>query len=484
VSGWDVFWIAVYALDLLAIGRAILRGHGVASTFAWIFAIVAFPGFGAALYLFLANPSIRRAARRKRLSSEAVRRAIEARVSAGEDAAAGGRALFAPGTPERAILHLATMTTGIAPTGGNRAEALVENEAAIVAIEEAMRGAKRSILAEYYIVNDDETGHRFLDILAERAAAGLEVRLLYDAFGSAWIDKTRLARVRASGGAAEAFLPLNPLRRSWSVHLRNHRKLVVVDGEVGFTGGMNVGNEYSGRVRRARRRLLGAWRDTHLRIEGPAVRDLAQIFAEDWLFATGERLVPPPRPAPREGGQSVVAIVPSGPDQEANGNGLVYFAGIATARERCFITSPYFVPDEPMMRALESAALRGVDVRLLVPAEPDVAIVRLAARSYYAPLLRAGVRVFEYRPTTLHAKTMVVDSSWAMVGSANLDVRSFLFNFELGAVVVDREFARGLEERFFADIESSLEITAPMIASRGVLARFVEGAARLFSPLL
>lgn len=476
MNPWLLFWIGAYALAAFAIARAVLDARGVAGTLAWIFAILALPGVGAVAYFLLANPSIHRTVRRRKLSTADLRQALAA---AGE--CAPGATLDALAPTARSIIHLAGRVTGLPPFGGNRVDLLTENQAAFKAMEDAIAGARRSVWTEYYIIQPDETGRRFLALLADRARAGVPVRLLYDAVGSASIDREALAAVVAAGGKVAPFLPVNPLRRRWSVHLRNHRKIIVVDGEIGFTGGMNVGDEYSGRrpARRAR-----PWRDTHLALRGPAVGALAQTFAEDWSFATGERLALPAAPAPAEGASAIVALLPSGPDQEVNANRLAYFAGIASAAVRCYLTSPYFIPDEPTVRALESAALRGVDVRVLVPGKTDVGIILHAARSYYPSLLRAGVRIHEYRQSMLHAKTMVVDGAWGIVGSANLDVRSFRLNFEAGAIVCDADFARGLEERFLADLGEAVEVTPQTVGRRPPLARLKQGAARLLSPLL
>jgi cardiolipin synthase len=217
------------------------------------------------------------------------------------------------------------------------------------------------------------------------------------------------------------------------------------------------------------------------------VLDLEQVFMEDWAFATDEKLAPsavPPSGETDPAGRCVVSVVPSGPDQERNASEMVYFAGVASARARVYLTSPYFIPGEPMLYALTGAALRGVDVRLLVPARPDVALVGAAARSYHRQLIRAGVRIFEYLPSMLHAKTLVADGVWGMVGSANLDLRSFRLNFELGAVVHDAGFAEELEQRFVADLEQSREVTPERLASRSRLRRLGDGVAWLFSPLL
>lgn len=479
-----LLWALTAGLDLFAITRAVTRAHGVERTIAWVLAILAFPGLGAITYLLIASPSVGRTTRKKRMAKAAIRRALATRAGVGRLGSAA-----AERTPEATVLHLAAAVTGLVPTSGNEVELLAESDSAFDSIEEALRAARHRVWAEYYIIRNDETGNRFLDLLLQKAKEGVEVRLLHDAVGSMGVCAERIKAILAAGGHAEMFLPVNPLRRRWAVHLRNHRKLIVVDGEIGFLGGMNVGDEYSGR---ARRRGGQHFRDTHLRVRGPAVADLAQTFAEDWAFATGEtletavaialRAKAPGRAARQDG--SVVAVLPSGPDQEHNANAMVYFAGITGATERLYLTSPYFIPDEPTIRALESAALRGVDVRLLVPDRCDVFAVGPAARSYFPALLAAGVRVYAYKRSMLHAKTMVVDGRWGIVGSANVDIRSFRLNFEIGAVIADPAFAARMAVRFLADLEESAEVTAEAVARRGLLRRMQEGTARLLSPLL
>ena len=475
----QAFALLVLALDAVALVHAVTRHLGVTSTLAWIFFILFLPGVGPLAYFLLASPRIRTTRRRKRLAGEAVRAAL--RRSLGREPLSAEIDDSAP--LARSVLFLGTRLTGLPPSGGNRLDLLLDNEAAFRSKAEAVRGAERSVWAEYYIVEDDETGRAFLAALAERAAAGCDVRFLYDAVGSSGIPGEALDALRAAGGRAEAFLPVNPLRRRWSTHLRNHRKLLVVDERIGFTGGMNVGDEYargvfSGGVRKSR-----PWRDAHLRLEGPAVLDLSTVFAEDWTFAAGDRLVPSSVPLPFPGG-SVVAVVPSGPDQDANANAHIYFAALSGALERCWLTTPYFVPDEPTVRALCNAAYRGIDVRVLVPAESDVPLAQAAGRFFYGPLLRSGVRIFEYQPAVLHAKTVVVDGAWSLVGSANLDFRSFTLNFELGAIVFDRAFAARLEERFARDLAESREVSLPSVERRRFAERARLGFARLLAPLL
>jgi cardiolipin synthase A/B len=458
--------LALVALDVTAIVRALIRGHGVTSTLAWVFAIVAFPGVGAAAYLLLANPSVRRTVRRKAAGLG------QPVASALSDALANHG--------ERQIARLACELTSLRASARNQVELMVEDEKAFGQIEHDLASAKHSIWAEYYIVKNDETGHRFLDALCLRARAGVEVRLLYDALGSLGLDGARLKAIRAAGGKVEPFLPLNPLRRRWAVHLRNHRKMIVIDGDLAFTGGMNVGDEYSGR---SRRKGNQHFRDTHLRIRGPAVRDFAVVFAEDWKFATDESLRLPERHGDGQG-NSVVCPLPSGPDQAHNASAHAFFAGIMAARQQCFVTTPYFVPDEPTIRALITSAKSGVDVRILLPARNDVRLVGLAARSFYRELVRGGVRLFEYKPSMLHSKSMAVDGQWGIIGSANVDMRSFRLNFEVGAVVFDPALAGEMSRRFLADLESSREISLASIRQVGLGRRLLQGIARLLAPLL
>jgi len=420
---------------------------------------------------------VRRTTRRMR------RAAASVRMASGHAEFAARRGRKKVNRLDGPLLHLAYQLTGLPPTEGNRVDLLADDVKAFQRMEEAIKAAKRYVWAEYYIIGNDVTGRRFLKLLAKKAREGVAVRLLYDAVGSLGLDARRLAAIRNAGGRAEAFLPLNPLRRRWSVHLRNHRKFIVIDGQIGFTGGMNVADEYSGRARRR-----GQWhfRDYHLSIHGPAAGDLASEFVEDWAFATDEVLEIPFVSPPLPEANSVVSVIPSGPDQETNATNMIYFAGIAAARERVFLTTPYFIPDEPTLHALLSAALRGLDVRILVPAyeKNDVRLVAFASRSYYPELIRGGVRIFEFLPTSLHTKSIVVDGAWGMIGSANVDLRSFRLNFELSALVSDTAFAKVLEQRFQRDLKESREVTAEMLDSHGFLVRLRDRTIRLLSPLL
>jgi len=458
-------------LDLWALSRAVLRERGVERTLAWIFGILAFPGVGALAYFAFASPSIRRARRRKTITATAARAAMR-RLS--------GEGAELPSTATT-LLTAAATTTGLQPSGGNRVELLAESESAFERMEGALRDAKKRIWSEYYIVKNDATGHGFLDILTRKAREGLEVFLLYDAVGSMGLDPARLLALHEAGGKSVCFLPLNPLRKRWSLHLRNHRKLILIDDSLAFTGGMNVGDEYAGRARRGGKRNF---HDTHLELEGPAVGALAQVFAEDWAYATDSPLEVTVTTQAVSGSSALVAPLPSGPDQSINATWLLYFSAIAGAHRRVWLTSPYFIPDEVLEMALISAAYRGVDVRILVPDRSDVRLTTAAGRAYCRVMVRSGVRVYRYLPSMLHAKTLLVDDDIAIVGSANADMRSFRLNFELGALIHDRGFAIELEKKFRADILESREMTRAMATRTTLLPRLRDNLVRLLSAFL
>lgn len=470
--------LLLFAFDVWAVVRVLRRGHGVHGTLAWLFAILALPLLGALAFFALASPSVRRVALRRRRATTGLRRAM-----ADDGAGSPGAPVSAAAHDGDSLLDLAANLTGLPPTAGNAVELLTDNESTFDRIEAALQAAQRSIWSEYYIIQNDETGRRFLDLLAERARAGVEVKLIYDALGSSAVAPEKLLELQAAGAQVRAFQPMNPLRRRFAVHLRNHRKLVVVDGAIGFTGGMNVGDEYSGR---RRRQGLQCFRDSHLELRGPAVAELAEAFREDWAFSGGGALRKPHAVAAAATPGSLVAIVPSGPDQEHNASALVHFSAIASARRRVWLSTGYFIPDEPTMSALVSAALRRVDVRLLLPtiASSDVKTAAYAARWYYGKLLRGGVRIFEYEPAMLHGKTLVADGQIAVVGSANVDLRSYRLNFEVGALVNDAEFAATLERRFVRDLARATEVTLEQLARQGWRRRLRCGIARLLSPML
>lgn len=364
------------------------------------------------------------------------------------------------------------------------------------AIEAAIGKAKHHIHVAYYIFDSGRAGTRLCDALVERAQAGVMVRVLVDGVGSAAMTRGMIKRMRDAGIKFARFNPVALSRIRSRIDFRNHRKIVVVDGTVGFTGGINICDDYvpeflaaakkeRSSKKRVKRGHPAPWRDTHLRLEGDAVRWLQLTFLDDWNYTTG--YVPREEayfPTCKGLGKEKVQIVASGPDRDSEPIQKMYFAAIALAKTRVLVTTPYFVPDDAVLTALTTAALRGVDVRILVPRRSDSLIVTAAARSYYDGVLEAGARVYEYQPTMIHAKTLVVDDFFAAVGTANLDNRSFRLNFEVTAILYEKSQADELAELFRQDLRSSKEIKRHSREHIPLRWRIAEAGARVLSPLL
>lgn len=366
---------------------------------------------------------------------------------------------------------------------GNQVELLINGEAKFPRMLEAIAGAKQHIHLEYYIIENDVLGNQIKDLLIAKAKAGVQVRLIYDDFGSKSIRGTFVKELRAAGAEVYPFNPIKVRLLASKINYRNHRKIVVVDGWCGFIGGINICDKYVNTEEPGR--LF--WRDTHLRIEGPAVRHLQGIFLQDWAYCSGrsielEEQFYPPYATPTGG--TAVQVVAGGPDCPRSIILLSMLKAINLARHSVLITTPYFIPDTSIINALKMAALTGVEVRLLVPGISDSLTVNMATRSYFKGLLKAGVKVHLYDRGFVHAKTMVVDGSLAVVGTANMDIRSFDINFEVNANVYDETIAKALEAAFREDLTRAREVDAEAWKERSFKEVFPERLARLLSPLL
>ena len=333
---------------------------------------------------------------------------------------------------------------------------------------------------EYYIWRPDRTGTHLRDLLIQKARAGVAVRFLYDKIGSLWLTNRFLRPMREAGIQVASFLPGPSLRERWSLNLRNHRKIAVVDGRIGFTGGMNIGDEYLGKNPQ-----FGFWRDTHLRIVGPAVWQLQQVFVEDWFYATGDELtLPQIFPRPDDSGSMSALVVADGPDGDVDVFHALMFSAINEARRHVTLATSYFVPTASLLTALETVAYRGVRVRLLVPGKAAYQWTVRAGRSYYESLLSAGVEIHEYQRGLLHSKTLTIDDVWSLVGTPNFDARSLLLNFEVAVVLDDARIAAQLESQFDDDLRDAVRITPDDWSRRRLRSRLAENLCRLFAPVL
>lgn len=471
--------IGYYTLAVLTIGHILRRRREPTAMLAWILTILLLPVAGIILYGLLGENRVRRRAsrRRKRLSVETARISNWAESSLRGDAPGGAAALPPDLAP---VEDIGRRLSHFPATGCNDVRIYEEANETYAAIEESIRSAVHHVHLEYYIWQPDETGVHFRDLLVEKARQGVECRLLLDAVGCWNLGSRFLKPLIDAGVSVEFFLPIYKLRKRWSPHLRNHRKLIVVDGCEGFLGSQNIGDEYRGRLKR-----LSPWYDTHLRIRGPAALFLQQIFADDWLFATRESLdLGAYFAAPTACGDTIVQILPTGPDSEANVLGSVLFSAVSCAKSSIRIATPYFVPDAGLLMALKFAAYRGVRVQLVIPTRTDAPLVLWAGRSYYAELISSGVEIFEYPHGVLHSKIATIDDRWCMVSSANMDIRSFRLNFELTAILYDEDATRRIGAFIERRLERAAEVTAREAWNRPLHQQLLEGAARLFSPLL
>lgn len=475
----DAAWVT--ALSLLWSGYIavlavwiVLQKRAPLSTMSWLLSLALLPFLGFAIYYFF-GPQRFKKQQLRRLRSRANTLA-PADLALVQDAARHAPPAL------RQMAQLGSAACGMPVASATAVHLLAGGAAAFDAIFEAVRAARHHVHLEYYIYEPDHTGTRLRDLLVERARAGVKVRLLLDALGSQRVGRRFLEPLLAAGAQVALFHDTRIGRRLRPVtNFRTHRKIVVCDGCVGFTGGVNITDEEDLRQR------PDAYHDVHLRIEGSAVRWLQTTFLEDWVYAGGTRpsdaeveaqCLLPAQPA----GEMPVQVVTSGPDNPIEAIHRMQVAAIHSSTRRVWLTTPYFVPSEPALMALTSAALRGVDVRLLVPRRSDSWVVSAAARSYFDELIAAGVRVWEYKARMLHSKTLVVDDHCAMLGTANFDNRSFRLNFEVMAVVYGPALAEALHAQFETDLRSAAEVTGRR--RQPPWQRLGDAFARLCSPLL
>ena len=323
-------------------------------------------------------------------------------------------------------------------------------------------------------------GREIADILIDKAQSGVEVRVIYDDVGSWGLSRKFIKKLRRAGVHVKCFMPVVFPWLTSHVNYRNHRKILVVDGRIGFTGGINIAQRYLTGNR------LGPWRDTHLKLEGEAVGMLQIIFMTDWFFVSKERLIDYPKYLPKTHvkTETPIQIVTSGPDSDWASIMQAFFSAITHAQHHIYISSPYFLPNEAILTAIKVASLSGIDVRIMIPSRSDSKIVYWASRSYIEELIDANVKVYLYRRGFNHSKLIMIDGKFSSVGTANMDIRSFEDNFEVSAILYDKGITEELEERFLYDLQRSRLVTREYWDSRPTLHNFYEALSRLFSPLL
>jgi cardiolipin synthase len=478
-SVWTVVLLLAELLALFTVPSVLIQRRGrPQSALAWLLGLIALPFVGVLLWWGIGRTHLMRKRHRRRSARAQISPSLRV---------VGTRSQPSSSADVLPSLHLPAdeALAVFPPVDGNSVKVLVDGAETYPALERIVRGGRHHVHFLFYAWRADEVGRRFRDLLAGCARGGVQVRVLCDAVGSFRLSNRFLEPLRAAGGKVAFFMPTRILRRSLTLNFRNHRKIVVVDGSVGYTGGLNIGAEYT-----------RGWRDLGLLLAGPVVGQLQEIFADDWFFATGENLAAgeffPEVSAQRddllgpEGVHqgAVCRLIAGGPDAQHNATHDTFLIAVNQARRRVLITTPYLTPGPAIQAALRTAVYRGLDVRLLVPRDPDVRFTRLAGRSYYPDLLAGGVRIFEYAPGTLHQKMWVFDDELSAVGSANLDTRSFRLSFEACCFIQSRSVNSALADLFRHDQTLSEEVTPASVEASGRWQQLKEAVANLLSPML
>ena len=456
------FLVALATIPLILLSPKTPQGKT-----AWILVVLGLPGIGLALYWIGGRSRLKRKVLTLRHGRASY---VEAAERPFREAVV--RQLGSGLSPE--LARTAEVMGAFPPYPGNDVLLLADGPAAFACAREAIDGARDQVHVATYIIRADHTGRSAVAGLARAAARGVDVRLLYDAWGSHRTSRKLFRPLRRAGGHVAAFLPVGFLHPGLRVNLRNHRKILVVDGHTAFTGGMNIANEYAESNR---------WRDVQVRIVGPGALGLQRVFLEDWEFATGDRLADERYfrgAAPN--GEIPVQVVAGGPDREVSQIEELFFAAIATARKRVDIMTPYFLPPETLTAAIRAVVLRGLPVRLLVPARTDHLPVRLAMEGVLPRLMAGGLEVWGY-PGMLHGKVLVVDDEWGTLGSANMDARSLRLNFELNVAFPHPPTAVALRRLIDREIAKSRRLS-PEELQFGLLGTVVRNAAGLLAPIL
>ena len=374
-------------------------------------------------------------------------------------------------------------------TKGNKVTLLVDGQATYAAMFKAIENARNHINLETFIIEDDETGRRFADLLLKKQAEGVQVNLIYDVYGSFSTPASFFQRLRDAGIQIVEVNPLNPLKahRKWLLAHPDHRKILIVDGKVVITGGINISQVYSSTHRRRKQneKTPMPWRDTDVQIEGPVVAEFQKLFLDMWQKQKGPKLSERNYfPDLKEAGSVLVRAIGSTPGQNNRITFIAYVSAITFAEHSIHLTNAYFIPDDQILDALTDAARRGVDVKIILPSITDSSLALSAQRYNYSELLKAGVKVYERRNVLLHAKTAVIDDVWSTVGSTNMDFWSFLSDDEVNAVMLSSEFAAEMEKIFARDLEESGQIQWEEWKKRPLLPRIQELFAHLFAHLL
>lgn len=472
-----LFNITILVNILLGLSIIFLERKNASSTWAWLMVLLFIPVVGFILYLIFGKPiSNGRIFVWDKKSKLGLKAAVQSQL---RDIENDELEYSDPDMKKYAsLIYLNLRTDSSLFSQNNAVDILLDGEEKFERLMQDMRRAKEHIHLVYYIVRNDELGMKLADIMIKKANEGVTVRFLYDALGGRTLSKKYIKRLRDAGVQVEAFFPAKLV--NFKINYRNHRKLAIIDGKIGYIGGFNIGDEYLGKDKK-----FGYWRDTHLRVKGSAVEGMQTRFILDWNQAAKDNIHYEDHYYQSEkAGNAGMQIVSSGPDQDLEQIKNTYIKMILAAKESIYIQTPYFIPDESLRDALRLAALSGVDVKVMIPNKPDHPFVYWATLSYSGDLLEAGGEIYIYQNGFMHAKTLIVDGEISTVGTANIDVRSFRLNFEVNALIYDKKITEELVEAFHDDIRRSTQMTKKLYQKRSVGIKVKESISRLLSPVL
>jgi cardiolipin synthase len=469
-------WVLVvpllfHALGLYYVVDIIMSGRTSQGTIAWIMALLLFPYLSVILYMVFGGRKLEDYAIARQAGDRAINhlgRELETR----EDLKELAGELRDPQID--ALCNIARLPV----SGWNRCDLLINGEATFGSILEGIRRAEKYILLQFFIIHDDTIGRKLRDLCIEKAQTGIPVYFLYDKIGCAGLPKAYLDPLIAAGVHIAVFRVGRGLINRLRVNFRNHRKIVITDGHTAWVGGHNIGDEYLGKSKR-----FGAWRDTHVIMEGPVARAVQLSFCEDWYWAT-ETLPEVSWNMPPKRGKEAVLCMPTGPSDIFETGALWVVHAINMAWERCWILSPYFVPDGSVINALQLAALRGVDVRIVIPANPDKRVVWWAAHSYFAAMDDVGVSILKYQEGFMHQKVILIDDRLAAIGTANLDNRSLRINFEITMMFTERAFIKKVADMCESDFAACVAVQPGESKKWSLPFRIATRTARLLAPIL
>ncbi len=483
---WILLAEIIYVIIVILVCiRVVYDTQNTTKTLAYLLAVTFLPFVGIIIYFSVGiNYRKRKMYSKKIFNNAELKKAIQKQILETSQTVINTRPESVKNFKKLAGLILNQVLSPISE--GNDVTLLLNGENKFPSVLEALNNAKDHIHIEYYIFDAGEIGRKIIDSLIEKAQEGVAVRFIYDDFGSREIRKKQVPRLRAAGVAAFPFYKIKLIALANRLNYRNHRKIIVVDGVLGFVGGINVSDKY---INDAQKKSDLFWRDTHLKIEGPAVKSLQYVFIGDWNYCSGEKLEPTKIFFPDDNefhfeADKIVQIAASGPDSDTPLIQQTLLQAINLAKEEILITTPYFMPGDSILESLVIAAASGTKVKILVPGASDSKFVNYAARSFYGRLLNAGAKIYRYQKGFVHAKTMVVDKQLTMVGTANMDIRSFDLNFEVNAIVYDAAIAQELRQAFYEDLKDATVIDVETWNARSKFTQILEKLAGLFSPLM